>query len=372
MKKNMVYITWTLRAIISFLFLLSAVAKMYPLWSFEKQLVDLGIATWCQSHYWARLLIALELAIGVAILFPHYLKSIVIPGTIVLLALFCAHLGIEIYKHGPNGNCGCFGQLIPMTPVEAIIKNIITIGILIFLFTKVSDKEKGQNRIIYPVAIFLASAFAMFMFFPFTPCINPKTVPSESAMNPVVTDTFQNETVSLNTLNEGSKILLEKNDTLTTKSKKDTATTTNKTVSATKTIADIPAKGTSRFSEFTTIGGVATNVNTGKKVICMFAAGCDHCRATAKELGQLGKAGKIPDVYILFMNEEADLIPAFFKEAEVKFPYTVLEIPKFWEVLGPDATTPGVFYLKDGKIIKSYVGIAEQKFNAEDFKKIIQ
>jgi hypothetical protein len=135
MKKNMIYITWGIRIVISFLFLLSAVAKMFPLWAFEKQLVDLGLTTWCQSHYLSRLLLGLELAIGLAILLPHYLKKIVIPCTILLLSLFCIHLVIEMVKHGAmNGNCGCFGQLIPMTPLEAFAKNIATMLLLIFLW----------------------------------------------------------------------------------------------------------------------------------------------------------------------------------------------------------------------------------------------
>ena len=59
----------------------------------------------------------------------------VILKNIVLLAAFCIHLGIQMVQHGAmNGNCGCFGQLIPMTPLEAFIKNIVTIAMLIYLW----------------------------------------------------------------------------------------------------------------------------------------------------------------------------------------------------------------------------------------------
>ena len=127
------------------MFLLSAVAKSFPIWAFEKQLVDLGIVDWCKAPYLSRLIIALETAIAIAILQKNYLKSFVIPLTIVLLAAFCIHLGIQMVQHGAmNGNCGCFGQLIPMTPLEAFIKNIITIGLLIYLYLNVSDKPKGE------------------------------------------------------------------------------------------------------------------------------------------------------------------------------------------------------------------------------------
>jgi hypothetical protein len=61
------YLPWTARIVVSILFLVSAVSKMFPLWMFEKQLVDLGICGWCDAPYFSRLLIALEVAIGIAI-----------------------------------------------------------------------------------------------------------------------------------------------------------------------------------------------------------------------------------------------------------------------------------------------------------------
>ncbi|MFM8917644.1 MAG: MauE/DoxX family redox-associated membrane protein, partial [Bacteroidota bacterium] len=89
MKKS--NIIWALRFLVAALFVFSAIAKMFPLWAFEKQLVDLGLMSWCNAHYFARLLIALELALGVAIIQPHFLKRIVLPSTILLLVLFCIH-----------------------------------------------------------------------------------------------------------------------------------------------------------------------------------------------------------------------------------------------------------------------------------------
>ena len=78
---------------------------MFPIWMFEKQLVDLGICGWCEAPYFSRMLIALEMAIGVAILQKHFLRRFVIPVTAFLLVAFCIHLSIEMVKHGAmNGN----------------------------------------------------------------------------------------------------------------------------------------------------------------------------------------------------------------------------------------------------------------------------
>jgi len=368
MNKRITTITWAIRIIVSFLFLLSAVAKLFPIWSFEKQLVDLGITTWCQSHYFARLIIALEIAIGIAILLPHYLKRIVIPGTILLLLAFCTHLMIEMIKHGAmNGNCGCFGQLIPMTPLEAFIKNIITIGLLTYLWTKVSDLEKGKNKFIYLLACYFGAAFLVFLLFPFCPCSKAATADTETQL---VVDTTVASVIDTADINQAIKS--SNADTVKSKSSKnnDKNSIVSTTTSDKKAPVEVEAPmAHSKFSNFTTFGNVKVNLNKGKKIVCMFAPGCDHCQATAKELGKLSQQAGFPEVYILFMDEEADKIPTFFKIAEKNFPYKVLDIPLFWETIGSfgsSASTPAVFYLKNGTIIKYYQGIEEEKFNSKD------
>ena len=44
-------IVWLLRFLVFALFVFSAVAKMFPIWAFEKQLVDLGLMSWCNAPF---------------------------------------------------------------------------------------------------------------------------------------------------------------------------------------------------------------------------------------------------------------------------------------------------------------------------------
>ena len=325
---------------------------MFPIWAFEKQLVDLGIASWCQANYLSRLIIGLEIAIGIAILQGHFIKRIIIPSTILLLIAFCIHLAIQMYQHGAmNGNCGCFGQLIPMTPLEAFIKNIITIAILIYLYRNVTEKEKEQNKFIYLVLIFLSSALFMFIFFPFCPC--PKKV--QPLVNIIEKDSIQiivPDTIPV------------KDTTIKVEVQKD--------LEPIKLAKLAPKKLTSKFSKYSVFGSTKVNLDEGKKVICLFAAGCDHCRETAKAICSLSKKGKFPEVYILFMDEETFLIPEFFKEAQCDFPNQVIDIPAFWDLLGSGGNTPGVFYLWNGNIIKSFEGIDKNKFDLNELKKAFE
>ncbi|MFH0894358.1 MAG: DoxX family protein [Bacteroidota bacterium] len=347
------YLPWTIRILVFIIFIVSGVSKMFPIWMFEKQMVDLGIASWCEATYLSRLIIAFEIAIGIAILQNHFIKRIVIPATILLLAAFCVHLGIQMYQIGAmTGNCGCFGQLIPMTPLEAFIKNIITIGLLVYLYKKVTEKEKGQNKFFYLLVIYLCSSLFMFLFFPFCPC--PKAE-DNSMTNVVENDTVQKDSIDTIAINDTSV-------------KKGVA----KDSAAVKADEKAPKKVKSKFSSYKSFGGKAVNLDDGKKIVCLFAAGCDHCMETAKTLCSLSGSAKFPKVYILFMDEETNLIPDFFKFAQCKFPYQIVNIPKFWELMGNDGNTPGVFCLWNGNIIKFFEGEGKNKFDAAALKKAFE
>ena len=101
----------------------------------------------------------------------------------------------------------------------------------------------------------------------------------------------------------------------------------------------------------------------------MFVPGCDHCRDAAKEIGAMAKKEGFPEVVILFMDEETELIPEFFDVTKTSFPHQVIGVVEFWKLLGNDANTPGVIYLWNGNIIKQYEGTEGNKFEGSDLKK---
>ena len=348
------YFPWSARILISILFLISGISKMFPIWMFEKQLVDLGICGWCEAPYFSRLLIALEMAIGIGILQKHFLRRFIIPVTAFTLVAFCIHLSIEMVKHGAmNGNCGCFGQLIPMTPLEAVIKNILTLGLLFYVYKTSEEHPKGSNRFIVPLFIYSVTAFGMFAAFPFCPCETESTPVAEE---PASTEIIAEDTVA--------QVAIDTNVIVTSPIEGNNIQPAIEEVQ--------PPKVKSRFSEFKSIGGKAVNLDEGKKLVCFFAPGCDHCRETAKELKALAAKMKLPDTYIIFMDEEAFLIPEFLKETNFNKPYQVIDIPKFWTVLGSNASTPGVFYLWNGNIIQSFEGIEGNKFEASKLKEAVE
>ena len=347
MKKE--NISWILRLIISALFILSAVAKLYPspyfaISTFEvKQLYPLGFSE-NFAPYFSRILIGIEFALGIAILLKDYLKKITIPATILLLAVFTIHLTYTTFISGNSGNCGCFGELIPMTPVEAIIKNIIAIGLLVWLFKLLPTDGKSNFWLLKSVG--LGCILALFMVAPMkssTTTIDNSNFSEEQNIGTIVDTTLstvlptiEKAIDSVNKIKEEIKI-------------------------------DEPTAKKSGYANF------FPNIDKDKKILCFFAPGCDHCQETAKQLTEMKQKDKsFPEVSIIFMDEEVDKIPAFFDIAGKKYPYQIVDVISFWNVLGNTRDTPGVKYIWNGNEIKFYDGINENKFNATELKKTIK
>ena len=134
MKTNNQKLIYALRILISGLFLLSAFAKLYPTPMYgitkvfeEGQLLKMGFSE-NLAPYFSRFIIGAEFFLAITILFNNYLKKLIIPLSFIMIAVFSIHLSTQIF--GDSENCGCFGDLIPMTPLQALIKNIITLVIL--------------------------------------------------------------------------------------------------------------------------------------------------------------------------------------------------------------------------------------------------
>ena len=162
--KQLVY---SLRILISALFLLSAIAKLYPTPIYgitkifeEGQLIPMGFSE-SLVPYLSRFIIGLEFFLAFTILFNNYLKKFIVPVCILMITVFSVHLSTQIFSSSEN--CGCFGELIPMTPVEALLKNILTLVVLIFIYLRSDDiRRRFSDLIIF----FLLISTMMFAFIP--------------------------------------------------------------------------------------------------------------------------------------------------------------------------------------------------------------
>ena len=104
------------------LFIYSGYAKLEPIEPFEFTFVDIGISGWRTAPFIARFMIGLEFFIGLLLIFGVFIKRLTIKLTVISLLIFCLYLIFVMINTGNNGNCGCFGNKISMTPLEALIK----------------------------------------------------------------------------------------------------------------------------------------------------------------------------------------------------------------------------------------------------------
>lgn len=157
---------WVLRILLSGVFLFSAYSKLVAPGLIEIILMDQGFASSRESvAFYVRLLIGLELALGFLFLQSNYLKKIIIPASTLFLVGFTAYLAYTGFVLGEKDNCGCFGEMLKLSPVESILKNILLLVPAIVLF-KIT-KERNRN-ILLPIILTAISIALVFLISPIT------------------------------------------------------------------------------------------------------------------------------------------------------------------------------------------------------------
>ena len=342
-------LSWLLRIVIAALFLLSAVAKLYPgpttaLATFEaKQLLPMGFSEGV-APYLSRLLIITELSVGVALLRPHYLKRLVVPIAAAILFVFSLHLSYGLASlDGLGENCGCFGQLIPMTPLQALIKNITAMGLLFWLFKRLTPDPENQ-RLSPHLLIFTTLGMVIF-------AAAPVQLASPSA--------GQHNSTAVHTVPPSSRLLTPE---LAAGQDLETSTRSPQPPHG-------PTSVVSAFSAFPQYIPEDFQIDHDRKLLCLFAPGCDHCRDAIKTLTRMREESpEFPPLHIVFMDEATEEIPVFFEQAGHTYSYRVAPVADFWKMIDFSRDTPGVVYLWNGNIRYFADGTGDNAFNEEDLK----
>ncbi len=154
MKKNnfSIIVAILFQTILGIVFIFSAVSKIPTLEKFGWTIVETTFLNWTIAEWLARLLIGVELALGILFLFQLTTKF-VYQFSFFLILIFSGYL-IAIMPLYGDGNCGCFGDVMPMSPKVSLIKNVILLLIL-FLVYKInfSFSFKFKKIIIFLILI---------------------------------------------------------------------------------------------------------------------------------------------------------------------------------------------------------------------------
>lgn len=132
MKNILKYKYAVLRILIGIVFIVSAILKLSPIAPFENLLLKLDVVPWDFVPFVARAIIGFEFMLGIILIVNLYIKFVLrlTLFTLIGFTLFLLYLHVFVSS---EENCGCFGEIVELNPVESIIKNLLLLVFVVYL-----------------------------------------------------------------------------------------------------------------------------------------------------------------------------------------------------------------------------------------------
>jgi uncharacterized membrane protein YphA (DoxX/SURF4 family) len=284
-----------LSSAIGLLFIYSGYSKLEPIEPFEFTFVDMGIAGWRTAPFIARFMIGLEFFIGLMLIFGLFIKRITIKLTVISLILFCLYLTFVIINTGNNGNCGCFGNKISMTPLDALIKNGITLIACFFIYKYYNGLNYGRQSKWLLGFLFLGS-------FAIPHILNYVDLDYSSAYLTKKEDHFKLEL-----------------DSLYKDAKKNKP---------------------------------PTDLGKGKHIIAFMSMSCPHCRIAAKKLRIISEKNPTISMYLVLNGDDEKINPFFEDTKATNIHYCILNGKNFIYLAG--LNMPAI-YMVNNSVVENWV-----------------
>lgn len=136
--KTIEIIKLIIRILIGGLFILTATLKLFSLDQFELYVYSFGIFNYVMVTVLVRLLIAFEFLMGIFLIAKIYYKPVWWLTMLSLVGFTFFLIWVAIFRN--DANCHCFGDFVELDPAKSIIKNVITMILLLFIY-----KEKDYH-----------------------------------------------------------------------------------------------------------------------------------------------------------------------------------------------------------------------------------
>ena len=108
--------------------------EFFEVWARDGYAVKLMNWLYEQSFTFSIIIIAIEVVLGAALLVGFKKKAVL--NLLLLLMIFFTFLTSYVLFSGKIATCGCFGDCIPLTPVQTFTKDILLLLLIIFLLVK--------------------------------------------------------------------------------------------------------------------------------------------------------------------------------------------------------------------------------------------
>jgi thioredoxin-related protein len=136
------------------MFIIAAILKLISIDEFELYIYSFDILDFLLTTLFSRLLIAGELVLGLLLVFKMCYKFTwrATLSVQIVFTLFLAY--VLVFRN--DSNCHCFGELVELSPLESIIKNIVVIGGLFFIKTQRRRDAETQSKFVKKILLVAA------------------------------------------------------------------------------------------------------------------------------------------------------------------------------------------------------------------------
>lgn len=284
-------VKYILRVVIGAIFLLSATAKLIDIDSFEMYIFGFEFLSLPTAYLAARLIIAMEYSLGLLLILNMHSKAIQYI-TFIILIIFTLFLAV-LATFGNKENCNCFGEIVEMTPVQSIVKNILLL-IIVILSSGVKSFDIRWKPLWYTI-VTAGSIAAVLIASP--------------------PDNWRYESYSrFTTLNEEA------------------------------------------FSEALQEGLLPDYIMEGEHIVCFYSMKCQFCKHSAQKIGTMRRMGSFSNAPITaIIGTGADPVdPApFFREARLECTdWHFIPGERFLRITNGEM--PLILILKDGEVTAKY------------------
>jgi len=318
-----------IRLLIGLMFITTAVLKLLSIDQFEIYIYSFNLFNFVTATILARLLICAEFILGGFLIFKILYKPTwwLTMAMMVGFTLFLIY--VSIFRN--DSNCHCFGDFVELDPTGSIIKNVVTIILLLLIRRSHDGFFKGKTLVILSIPI-LAIILTFGLFVPDS--LYNQFRSKHHNFNAIYFDKIQKDTILNTTLTDINFLSQNEKDTIVFTRSKSTLI-----------------------------------IDDGRYIMGFMASGCKFCRLSIRKLNAIFERNQINrDYCILFLWGSDGSISSFLKETNaLQYQYRLLNpISAINLTYGK---FPTFILLENHKVIKvlDYREISESEIN--DFLK---
>lgn len=289
-KKEIIpIIKMVLRILLGAFFIATAIMKLLSLDHFELYIFSFQIFSFVLSTIIARLVIAVEMILGFFLIFKILYKPTWWATMLMMIGFTLFLVYVAIFRH--DSSCHCMGDLVELNPAWSIVKNVVTIALLLLIRKETPAHFKGWKLV--GLLGLLAAFTATFILFPLDGVYNlfkkDKNIYNEEAFQLFMQDSVMK----------------------------------------------------------------AQQLDTGNYIIGVVASGCKYCKVSAEKLHAICERNNLDDSRILMTIWGKEESLAEFEEITGDSKFRYVPISPIVAVQLVNGRFPTYLYVHNGQVVKA-------------------